>query len=118
MPPIRTSDSIWSRSLSVMPPEKGWINFGRPTRISGLTILHLPLGVRVDHLVSQCAQAEIRTLGDKKEILRWWLVNDTAVYGPESPKDSKQATLATAVGAHDQEVLLRKVDHIRSRSRV
>lgn len=45
-------------------------------------------------------------------------MNDAAVYRPESPQYSKQAALAAAVWTHDQEVLLRKVDHIRSRSRV
>ena len=84
-----------------------------PTRIYGPTIFHLPLGVRIDHLVSQCAKAKIRSLGDKEEIFRRWLVDDTAIYGPETPKDSKQTALAATVRAYDQQVLLRKVKYIR-----
>jgi hypothetical protein len=73
---------------------------------SELTIFHLPPGLRIDHLVSQRAQAKIRALGNKEEILRWWLVDNAAVYGPETPQNSEQTTLAATVRTHDQEMLL------------
>ena len=66
---------------------------------------HLRNSVRVDDLVAQRAEGEVRSLWDVSELGGGRLVHDASVHGPQATENAEEGRLAAAVRAHDEQVL-------------
>ena len=63
--------------------------------------------MRVDDLISERTEREIRSLRNVGKVGSFGLLDDSTVHRPETTQDSEEGTLSTAIGSNDQEMLAR-----------
>ena len=70
------------------------------------TPLHVLSAMRVDDLVAERAQREVRPLRNEDKLVRGGLAHDAAVHGPQPAQDPEERRLAAPVRPDDEQVLL------------
>ena len=70
--------------------------------------------MRVDDLVAERAQREVRPLRDEDELVRGRLAHDAAVHGPQPAQDPEERRHAAPVWPDDEQVLLAMRSKARS----
>ena len=78
------------------------------------TPLHVFPAVRIDHLVTERAQREVRPLRNEDELVCGGLAHDAAVHGPQPAQDPEERRLAAPVRPDDEQVLLAMRSKARS----
>lgn len=64
--------------------------------------------MRVDNLVAEGADGEVRSLGNEDELVGGRLAYDTTIDWPEAAKDTEERGFAATVRSDDQQMLLWK----------